>query len=180
MFICGNRALTLRACLKLSKTPFFITRSLHIPYLWIDSICIVQDDPEDWRRESVLMEDVFSSAYCTTSARVKPGSALLKSPRNRKVVGLKPHGYTSVFICEPIDDFQRDVEEDPLSNRGWVFQERVLSRRTICFTENQAYWECGEGVRCETLTRMKKYVKKSCILETNHVLTSIAASKWHF
>ncbi len=60
------------------------------------------------------------------------------------------------FVCETIDDFFRDVEQSELNQRGWVLQERALSRRTIYFTERQSYWECGGGVRCETMTRMKK------------------------
>jgi hypothetical protein len=43
-----------------------------------------------------------------------------------------------------------------LNKRGWVLQERALARRTIYFTARQTYWECGCGVRCETLTRLHK------------------------
>jgi hypothetical protein len=41
-----------------------------------------------------------------------------------------------------------------LNRRGWVLQERALSRRIIHFTATQTYWECGKGVHCESLTRM--------------------------
>lgn len=45
-----------------------------------------------------------------------------------------------------------------LNRRGWVFQEKSLFRRSIYFTENQVYWECGHAVRCETLTKLYKWV----------------------
>lgn len=45
-----------------------ITRKPHIQYLWIDSLYIIQDDVEDWKRESCLVEKVFPSAYCTIAA----------------------------------------------------------------------------------------------------------------
>jgi hypothetical protein len=45
-----------------------VTRALGIQFLWIDSLCIIQDDPEDWERESKRMEKVFASAYCTIAA----------------------------------------------------------------------------------------------------------------
>jgi hypothetical protein len=61
-----------------------------------------------------------------------------------------------VYVCDAIDDFNRDVENGQLNRRGWVLQERALARRTIYFADRQTYWECGQGVRCETLTKMNK------------------------
>ena len=147
-------------CGKLPKTfqdAVAVTRQLGIQYLWIDSLCIIQDDPEDWERESMLMEDVFSSAYCTISARATEARGLLMDRPERQCVKLDSGKYAPIFICEHIDDFDRDVEESPLSYRGWVFQERILSRRTIYFTDRQVYWECGVCIRSEALTKMHKY-----------------------
>lgn len=45
-----------------------VTRGLQIKYIWIDSLCIIQDDEEDWYREAARMELVFSDAYCTIGA----------------------------------------------------------------------------------------------------------------
>ncbi|KAL1612964.1 hypothetical protein SLS60_001195 [Paraconiothyrium brasiliense] len=80
----------------------------------------------------------------------------------------------SHYICDAIDDFTRDVEQGNLNRRGWVLQERALSRRTIYFAENQTYWECGEGVRCETLTMMNN--KKASFLGDSDFPNSIESS----
>lgn len=135
-----------------------VTRELGVKYLWIDALCIIQNDLEDWKRESRLMGDVFSSAYCTLSVRVTEREGFLTNRPDRRCIKLQTGEYSPIFICEQIDDFEQDVENAPLSRRGWVFQERVLSRRTIYFTNRQAYWECGVCIRCETLTRMEKLV----------------------
>lgn len=45
-----------------------VTRQLDIRYLWIDSLCLVQDDPVDWKRESLNMGDIFESCICTIAA----------------------------------------------------------------------------------------------------------------
>lgn len=45
--------------------------------------------------------------------------------------------------------FANDVNNSPLSSRGWVVQERFLARRIIHFTRTQLYWECLEFTRCE-------------------------------
>ncbi|RSL60534.1 hypothetical protein CEP53_005420 [Fusarium sp. AF-6] len=101
-------------------------------YLWIDSVCIVQDDAEDWNIESKLMEQA--------------------RPERRRIP--MTFGEATYYACENIDDFGTHVDQSELNQRGWVMQERALSRRTIYFVESQSYWECGGGVRCETMTKM--------------------------
>ncbi|KAK1749723.1 hypothetical protein QBC47DRAFT_311471 [Echria macrotheca] len=135
-----------------------VTRSLGLGYLWIDSLCIVQDDVKDWERESQRMEEVFSSAYCTIAATCASGTndGFLKQRTERQVVAMKDTtSGLSFYACEAINDFGGDVDSSVLNNRGWVLQERALARRTVHFTETQTYWECGKGVRCETMTKMK-------------------------
>ncbi|KAL8282512.1 hypothetical protein RB601_008411 [Gaeumannomyces tritici] len=136
-----------------------VTRGLGVRYLWIDSLCIIQDDPQDWGAESKLMEQVFSSAYVTISASCSSGTndGFLKPRPDRTCITAKAldDGGSLYYLCDAIDDFHLDVEEGDLSKRAWVLQERALSRRTIYFSERQSYWECGQGVRCETLTKLK-------------------------
>ncbi|KAI1298562.1 heterokaryon incompatibility protein-domain-containing protein [Xylaria venustula] len=139
------------------KDAIRVTRELGVKYLWIDSLCIVQGEDGDFDEEAIHMETVFSMAYCVIAATRAKGasSGFLNARPERKVVGLERPGEPPLYICECIDDFQKDVIDGPLNKRGWVFQERALARRTIYFAENQNYWECGEGVRCETMARMK-------------------------
>jgi hypothetical protein len=135
-----------------------VTRALSVQYLWIDSICIIQNDAQDWEIESRLMEQVFSCAYVTIAASCASGTedGFLKPRPVRECVALEKGNGSYLYLCDAIDDFRRDVDQGELNKRGWVLQERALSRRTIYFTETQTYWECGEGVRCETLTKMSK------------------------
>jgi hypothetical protein len=135
-----------------------VSRALDIQYLWIDSLCILQDSVQDWERESKRMELVYSSAYVTIAATSAsgPGDGFLKPRPRRESVIMEKHDGSSYLICEGIDDFNQDVDQAGLNQRGWVLQERALSRRTIHFTEKQTYWECGQGVRCETMMKMKK------------------------
>ena len=191
-----------------------VTRELGQRYIWIDSLCIIQDDSDDWRREANTMEMVYSMAYLTIAATSAHDSAqgFLKPRRQREFVKIeKPPTptppprrrrrdyfgipiddfdlrqsqqeykvYTTtgdgilweldsdlappeveqspLYIREHIDDFTEDVEKSILNTRGWVFQERALSRRILHFSAAQTYWECGVGVHCETLTLMYKYV----------------------
>lgn len=134
-----------------------MTRGLGIQYLWVDSICIIQKDMADWGAHAGGMENIFSSAYCTLAASSAKSYAdgFLGHRDDRPCVTVQKKGGT-LYFCKCIDNFRRDVEEAVLNKRGWVLQERVLSRRTIHFTSNQIYWECGKGVHCETLARLHK------------------------
>ncbi|KAI0414895.1 heterokaryon incompatibility protein-domain-containing protein [Xylaria grammica] len=133
------------------------TRGLGVRYLWIDSLCIIQGEGGDFEEEAKHMETVFSSAYCVIAATCAGGasSGFLQSRPDRTVIKLEKPGEPPLYVCDSIDNFQRDVIEGTLNKRGWVLQERALARRTIYFAKNQTYWECGEGVRCETLMKMR-------------------------
>lgn len=141
-------------------------RELGIRHLWIDSICIIQGADGDFNFEAKRMEDVFSSAYCViaaSSARGQSDGFLKKSRKQRQYLKLRrgegDNGSGGLYVCRFIDNFGEHVLNSPLSKRGWVLQERALARRTIYFTDWQTYWECGDGVRCETMTKIEKYVR---------------------
>lgn len=146
-----------------------ITRQLKQRYLWIDALCILQwspNHPGDFAQESSSMQDIFSSAYCVlaASSATDMTSGLLHcknrvSRTDRKAVAINGGESTGpLFICDSPDDFQHDVIDSPLNSRAWVLQERALARRTIFFTTNQIYWECSGGFRCETMSKLAKYV----------------------
>ena len=136
------------------------TRALRIRYLWIDSICIIQGKDGDFNEEAKKMEDVFSGAYCVLAASRATGQrdGFLGSRPQREYVTFQRGDEKPFYICKTIDNFSHDVLEGSLNRRGWVLQERALARRTIFFTESQTYFECGSGIRCETLAKMHKQV----------------------
>jgi hypothetical protein len=135
------------------------TRAINKRYLWIDSICIIQGQGGDFEVEAQKMETVFSAAYCVIAASRAhshiDGFLQERSEREYVTMHTKSDG-TPYYICENIDDFNLHVLNGHLNKRGWVLQEHALARRTIFFTEHQTYWECGDGVRCETLSKLSK------------------------
>lgn len=135
-----------------------VSRELGFRYLWIDSLCIIQGPDGDFNEEAERMEDVFSSASCIIAASSAAGQSdgFLKTRDKREYVTFLREGLPPIYVCQFIDDFAQHVLQGSLNKRGWVLQERALARRTIYFTNKQTYWECGGGVRCETLTKMHK------------------------
>ncbi|CAH0053626.1 unnamed protein product [Clonostachys solani] len=133
-----------------------LARVIGVPFLWIDSLCIIQGDEEDWTREAARMEDVFSSAYCVIAATSAKSSleGFLGDREPRPSVAVRASG-NRMYLSKYIDDFEKDVEHGLLNTRGWVLQERALARRTIHITSTQIYWECGQGIYCETLAQLE-------------------------
>ena len=127
-----------------------VTRELGYHYLWIDSLCIVQDNAEDWAREAGQMADIYRHATLTLSAAVSTsGDEELSRPR--KNVNLVPlRDSLEVDARQPwafLSDarpagFLQDVAEGSLSTRAWCLQERLLSRRLLHFGCDQLHWEC--------------------------------------
>lgn len=149
---------------KLSKTfqdAISVTRQLGVQFLWIDSLCIIQDAQKDWESHAESVENIFGNAYCVLAAcsSLSAKEGFLQHKQERSVVPMKSPGAKPLFLCDFIDDFKRDVEQSHLGSRGWAFQERILARRTIFFTSKQVYWQCGEGVYSATLGKMSKCVR---------------------
>ncbi|KAF4982594.1 hypothetical protein FZEAL_1826 [Fusarium zealandicum] len=133
------------------------TRRLGVRYLWIDSLCIIQGNGGDFVIESKRMEDVFSCAYCVIAASRASNQleGFLGERPQRQYLAIQRNGEPPLYVCEAIDDFGSHVLDGALNRRGWVLQERALARRTVYFADVQTYFECGQGVRCETLTKMQ-------------------------
>jgi hypothetical protein len=152
--------------IELSKLPatfndaVTVTRALGLQYLWIDSLCVIQGPDGDFRKEAKRMEEVYSGAYCVIAASCAADhySGFLKTRKTRDCVGMRREGkdQTPFYICQTIDNFKDHVLDGELHSRGWVMQEHALARRTLFFTEHQMYFECKDGVRRETSTKMKK------------------------
>ncbi|KAB5566321.1 hypothetical protein GE09DRAFT_1272843, partial [Coniochaeta sp. 2T2.1] len=134
-----------------------VTRAVGCRFLWIDSLCIVQGDGGDFNEQAKRMPQVYSGAYCVLAASRATShfSGFLQPRKEKDAVVLRQGDQAPFYISENIDDFNGHVLESELNSRGWVLQEHALARRTVFFTDHQTYFECGEGVRCETMTTMK-------------------------
>ncbi|KAG4439747.1 hypothetical protein IFR05_004769 [Cadophora sp. M221] len=142
---------------KLFREAFTVTRFLGLRYLWIDSLCIVQDSAEDWALESSLMSKVYSSGYCNIAATSShDGSEGLFQRRNP--LAIRPTKIPLTWQDTKLGKrywavntqvWQNNVERAPLNRRGWVCQERLLSPCTLHFGNDQLYWECRTETSCE-------------------------------
>ena len=129
-------------------------RKLQLRYLWIDALCIIQDDPVDWAREAARMNDVYGSAYLTISATsavsstdgfLKRSPDMMSSIPYYKDVGAESAGVFFLAYMRTGGDqgsWLSTIETARWNSRGWTFQERLLSKRLLHFTEKKVFWEC--------------------------------------
>ncbi|KPM46312.1 hypothetical protein AK830_g132 [Neonectria ditissima] len=122
------------------KEAILTTLYLGIRYLWIDSICIVQDSHHDWEAELAKMGSVYSNAHLTLAATSSdtPGKGLLLPFQG--AICVKVHGESTIVRMQTHRTI--DKASEPLNTRGWALQEAVLSSRLVCFGEEQWLWKC--------------------------------------
>jgi len=121
-----------------------------VEYIWIDSLCIIQDSKEDWMSESALMGEVYYHSFCNLGATATFGSRgfLTKAHPHALRDPLIQVDSHYITIPEPTGWFHH-FEAEELNTRGWVFQERMLAPRTLHFGSHQLVWECNQLFACE-------------------------------
>jgi hypothetical protein len=137
-----------------------VARALGLQYLWVDSMCSMQDDPKDWARESATMSKVYGLSTCTIAA-ANSGSDGSGCFATRNQYRVRPCRVSNPFKTDSRKSFcvrsqylhrihTRHVRDSVWYNRGWVFQERTLSPRLLIFSKKQILWACQQVQAAET------------------------------
>ncbi|OCL13408.1 HET-domain-containing protein [Glonium stellatum] len=136
-----------------------ITRRLGAQYIWIDSLCIIQDSSSDWEIESASMGQIYRRSSLTiaaTSAEDGRVGCFVEKENWRESIPVEVHDTqgisNTVFIREREDDLHdvlRNFRDEPLSIRAWVLQERILSTRILLYTRSELVFECNSDSFCE-------------------------------
>ncbi|RSM18499.1 hypothetical protein CDV31_002635 [Fusarium ambrosium] len=127
-----------------------IARELKVRYLWIDALCIIQneDDHEDWKRECGNMASIYRNSYLTVAATwansatggcfITPDPGVVTGP----IMMRKVSHFPFIPTLENLEDF-------PILTRAWTYQERLLAPRVIYFGHQEILWDCLERHTCE-------------------------------
>ena len=129
-----------------------ITRNLGYQYLWIDSLCIIQDSKEDWKAESLDMKRVYQMSALTIGAArgadSHAGCFVKRQPLAHfpcRIAQLSTGFLMTSFDREmPGKSLPHALTGAPLFDRGWVLQERMLSPRTLYYGPKGLHWECND------------------------------------
>ncbi|KAF1973139.1 HET-domain-containing protein [Bimuria novae-zelandiae CBS 107.79] len=143
-----------------------ITRKLGIDYLWIDSLCIVQDDPQDWEEQAANMGLIYANSRCVISATAASDASggcflpralsyddcVLRQDKERLLVVSSLERFPTLDTL-----FDRFVDQAPVSTRGWTFQERYLACPTLHFCNGFVLFECNSVIASHYKDKEKGY-----------------------
>lgn len=128
-----------------------VTVHLEFEFIWIDSLCIIQDSETDWQQESMNMGRIYRHAQCTIAAvEAQDSHGGLFRERNEleltccQLLGTQQGGHNLLCALEP-----ERLGPQPLYDRAWVMQEQCLSRRLLEFGIDQISWKCMAGSASE-------------------------------
>lgn len=178
-----------------------LTRLLNVQYLWIDSLCIIQDDVTDWEIESANMAKVYSNALLTISAddakdardgflrpRGEGAHSSIEIPfhdiatnqkgnvyARKKWLDIGDYADNFYIYDETIEEFahtgERNHTKSLLNTRAWAFQERFLSPRTLHYSLSEMAFECRNTIQCECSVRTR-HVEKSRLFKNQGIAES--------
>ncbi|KAE9367060.1 HET-domain-containing protein [Stipitochalara longipes BDJ] len=124
------------------------TRQLRIPFVWIDSLCIIQGDQDDWAVECTKMADVYMNSFlnisATSASASQDGLSSSHEIHPRIVQTGWANGRAGKYRLIDPDFWRERVTDAEINTRGWVLQERVLAPRVLHFGFDQVLWECCE------------------------------------
>lgn len=143
---------------KLICEAILTARSLGFEYIWIDALCIIQDDVQDWAHEASVMHELYSRAAVTITSLMADDSrdSLFQSRPDQICrpipldLGLpkrdRPHHEDETVFQLSVPPERHFIAQTPVTGpihqRAWILQEQVMSTRKLYFGAGVLHWEC--------------------------------------
>lgn len=129
-----------------------VCRKVGMRYIWIDALCIIQDDPEDKAKQISQMGRIYKDATFTimaASARsVSEGfldNAKVDAPEAKLPFHIDEDSFGAVFVRSCYSSNPYFLDKEPIFNRAWTLQETLLPSRILMFDSFQVTFKCGEN-----------------------------------
>ncbi|PPJ52571.1 hypothetical protein CBER1_10853 [Cercospora berteroae] len=128
------------------KDAVTVCRNLHVRFLWVDALCIIQDDDRDRSQQIAMMPQIYRNGHVTIAA-ASAADATEGFLRKRHLPLSETPAFNLPHVCPNsqrsyITLFCLEKKSNPLDARAWTMQERLLSPRTLEFSMDQVRWLC--------------------------------------
>lgn len=128
------------------------TRMLGYSFLWVDRYCIRQDNARHRMEQIHSMHKIYSNAKVTIVAAAGDGpdhGLPGVSDRHRREQPQARLG--SRLMVSTLSNPPNLIFSSKWWTRGWTYQECMVSKRLLFFTEEQVYFQCKKTAFCESL-----------------------------
>ncbi|CAJ2510460.1 Uu.00g132690.m01.CDS01 [Anthostomella pinea] len=147
-------------CSALSRMPFEATNAVGIPYLWVDALCILQDNDEDKERIIMNMGSIYNNAALNIAATTNKSPAdglvcLSVARKSEQIVETVQDLKLAATFHDPREKLS-DIGQAVWSSRGWTYQEQYLPSRTVYFTDTEICFTCPHSIFFETPTQLSR------------------------
>ena len=130
-----------------------LTKSLGKQYLWVDYLCITQDDPAAKQAQIQQMFNIYRAAYANIVALCGShmDSGLTRAPGSRRIAQPQLEcKWSGHRLLGTMPNLSQEIEHSVWNTRAWTLQEGFLSSRNIYITDHQAHFECNAFQACES------------------------------
>ncbi|KAJ6786759.1 hypothetical protein PWT90_11079 [Aphanocladium album] len=119
-------------------------------YLWVDALCIVQDDNSSKDVYISRMDQIYGGAHVTLVTLNDPSAiSALPGVALSRVLIQSPVEINGLHLVPRLPQLSIVEQYSTWSRRAWTFQEGILSRRCLYFAEHQVFWQCRTTYQSE-------------------------------
>jgi hypothetical protein len=128
-----------------------ITLAIGKRYLWVDRLCIVQDDPQK-EQEITRMDQIYSGAYLTLIAAAKHGlyctpNVTFQNPaypdyRSSNWWDIQDRFASKIDRDSRITEYHEAISESKWAKRAWTYQEYIFSKLVVFLLDTRIFWQC--------------------------------------
>ncbi|KAH6677592.1 heterokaryon incompatibility protein-domain-containing protein [Halenospora varia] len=129
-----------------------LVRDMGMRYIWVDSLCIIQDDKMDWEKSAPTMDKIYGNSLftlCGATGRDAAAGLPRAVPHSRNLVQLRENcAGLDLLVVRPVESHIRSTS---WNSGAWTFQERVMSTRCLIFVDDRAFFQCRQATWSEEL-----------------------------
>ncbi|KAI4602584.1 hypothetical protein KJ359_007799 [Pestalotiopsis sp. 9143b] len=132
------------------RDAIYLADAVGVKYLWVDALCIIQDDDDSKGVYISRMGQIYSNACVTLVALTSNNAASalpgVTQPRNLIQTSVEING---LALVQRLRQLFNVAQDSAWSRRAWTFQEFIFSRRCLFISEHQAFWQCRSTYQSE-------------------------------
>ncbi|EEU41198.1 uncharacterized protein NECHADRAFT_83370 [Fusarium vanettenii 77-13-4] len=139
----GGLSAVIRELPKALRESIDLVRGLGIRYMWIDALCIVQDSSHSWNLNARAMHLIYGNSTITICAAdgEDASTGLLALDNNHRPPQMIVNYDEGVCLILHWPS-ETSIKTTRWNQRAWTFQERLLSKRCLIFTEGRIFFQC--------------------------------------